>query len=190
MVLPNAVRPPAAIAEAPSDGPFRFLFLGNLRYYPNADAVRFFCSAVLPHMRRNAKAPFEVYVAGMGGSVLLRRLAAKAGVTMVGPVASVAPLYEKANAVIAPIRAGGGTRIKILEAFSYRRAVVSTSIGAEGIDAQDGAEVLLGDAPEELAACCLRLMNDRGLTDSLAGAGWRRWRESYSLESVRAPLDS
>ena len=61
-------------------------------------------------------------------------------------------------------------------------------LGAEGIDVRDGTEVLLGDAPEEFAACCLRLMNDRGLAARLAEAGRRRWRESYSLESMRAAL--
>jgi polysaccharide biosynthesis protein PslH len=190
IVLPNAVRSPARVPEPPPDGPFRFLFLGTLGYYPNADAIAYFCERILPEIRRAAPAPFEVDVAGIGASENLRALAAAAGVRMFGRVPEVASLYESAGAVIAPLRAGGGTRIKILEAFSYRRPVVSTSIGIEGIDARPEEHVLVGDAPEEFAQCCLRLMNDRALSDRLAQAAWARWKEAYSLDALKKSVAS
>jgi glycosyltransferase involved in cell wall biosynthesis len=189
-VLPNAVRSPGQVAERPTSGPFRFLFLGSLGYYPNADAVIYFCERILPEIRRTTSLPFEVEVAGTGASEQLRALAATAGVRLLGRVPEVAPVLETASAVIAPLRAGGGTRIKILEAFSYRRPVVTTTIGLEGIDARAGEHVLVGDAPEEFARCCIQLMNDRALCDRLTHAAWCRWQEAYSMEALKRSVSS
>jgi glycosyltransferase involved in cell wall biosynthesis len=190
VVLPNAVRRPddfpSPPASAPSPGrPFQFLFLGTLGYYPNGDAVKYFCEHILPRMRAGSASPFEVTVAGTGASESLRELAEKAGVQVAGAVPDVSPLYVAANAVIAPIRAGGGTRIKILEAFSRRRPVAATSIALEGIDARHEEQALVADTPEEFAAACLRLMNSPELAGRLAEAAWRLWQRAYSLEAMK-----
>lgn len=189
VVLPNAVRPPAR-AVTPMDSPFRFLFIGTLSYYPNADAVAYFCERVLPEIRRSAPVPFEVDVAGIGGSQRLIASCSTDGVRLLGPVADVARVYENASAVISPVRGGGGTRIKILEAFSYRRPVVTTSIGLEGIEARAEEHVLIGDTAEEFAACCIRLMNDRTLSERLTQAAWSRWRDDYSMEALKKLVSS
>ena len=79
------------------------------------------------------------------------------GVTITGVVADVAPYYQQADIALAPLRAGGGTRLKILEAMARGRPVVSTSLGAEGLDVTHGRDLLLADTPKELAAAVLTL---------------------------------
>lgn len=98
-------------------------------------------------------------------------LAGEPEVTVTGPVADVTPWYESAHAVIVPVRAGGGTRIKILEALAHRRPVVSTTVGAEGLGATPGRHLLVADSPVDFAAECDRLMRDRTLRHALAGQG-------------------
>ncbi len=186
VVLPNAVRSPDDFPSPPSlEKPFQFLFLGTLGYYPNADAVKYFCEHILPHIRAGIVSPFEVTIAGTGVSESLRELAERAGVRMLGTVPDVSPLYSAAHAVIAPIRAGGGTRIKILEAFSRRRAVVATSVALEGIDARHEQQALVADTPEEFAAACIRLMNSPALAGRLAEAACRLWQHAYSMEAMK-----
>jgi glycosyltransferase involved in cell wall biosynthesis len=91
-----------------------------------------------------------------------------ADISVTGFVTDIAAAYRKADAVVVPVRAGGGSRIKLLEAFSYARPVVSTRVGAEGIAVRDAAELLLADAPGDFAAQCVRLMASASLQRALA----------------------
>jgi glycosyltransferase involved in cell wall biosynthesis len=183
-VLPNAlpIPPPAA---APTPRPrFTFLFVGTLGYYPNQDAVAYFCTEVLPRLRAAAAGQFQVDVVGTGPSTVLARLAGPPEVRVLGPVPSVAPAYGEADAVIVPLRGGGGTRIKVLEAFAFRRPVVSTSLGIEGIDAHPEEHVLIGDDPDVFARQCLRLLQDPSLRCRLAANAWSLFTRAYSIEAV------
>jgi len=117
-VLPNAVRLPESVSPRVAGSIFRFLFVGTLSYYPNQDGVRFFCTQVLPILRERARRPFVVNVVGPRDSAGLRDLASRE-VRLAGPVTDLRLWYDESDAVVVPIRAGGGTRIKILEAFSY-----------------------------------------------------------------------
>jgi polysaccharide biosynthesis protein PslH len=167
-VLENVVRPPRPLAPPPAGDPFTFLFVGNLDYYPNDDAARYFCARVLPLLRASARRPFRVRFVGAGPSQTVRLLASEPYVTVTGQVRDVTPWYESAHAVIVPVRAGGGTRIKVLEAFAHRRPVVSTRIGAEGLGVTAGRHLLLADSAPDFAACCAALMRDAGLGGALA----------------------
>jgi hypothetical protein len=92
--------------------------------------------------------------------------------------------------VVAPIRAGGGTRIKILEAWSHRRPVVSTSLGAEGLDARPEREILIADEPDLYCQACQRLMNDRDLVARLVENAHDLFQRRYSIEAMRANVAS
>ena len=153
-ILRNAVRLP----DAPPGGVFRFLFVGTLSYYPNEDGIRFFCEDILPLLREMTRRPFVIDIIGRDGS-RLRKLSCE-DVNVIGDVADVGPYYQACDAVIVPLRAGGGTRIKILEAFSYKRPVVTTSIGVEGIDVTSGQHALVADTPEAFGSACLQLISD------------------------------
>lgn len=156
---PNAVPLPAFIPARRADGPQTILFLATLNYAPNEDAARFFCKAVLPLIRARRKEPIRFLISGRSPGPTVWALAAMPDVEVRANVPEVGPLYAEADLVVAPLRAGGGTRIKILEAFAYRRPVVATTLGIEGIVAQDGRHVLIRDAPEDIAAACVHLLD-------------------------------
>jgi polysaccharide biosynthesis protein PslH len=170
-VLPNVIRPPGPLAPPPDGEPFTFLFVGNFDYYPNSDAARYFCAQVLPLLQASAPGPFRVLFVGASPPATVCALAGEPEVTVTGPVPDVTRWYESAHAVIVPVRAGGGTRIKILEAMAHRRPVVSTTVGAEGLGATPGRHLLVADSPVDFAAECARLMRDRALRHALAGQG-------------------
>jgi glycosyltransferase involved in cell wall biosynthesis len=183
-VLPNAVRV-AEIGPPPWEGsPFIFLFVGTLGYYPNEDALRYFCTRVLPLIRRDARIEVDVNVVGAGSPDGVAMLARLPRVMLVGEVPEVEPYYYRAHAVVVPVRGGGGTRIKVLEAFGYRRPVVSTSIGIEGIEARNEEHVLLADTPEEFARQCLRLMDEPVLRERLASNAFALVTRAYTPEAV------
>ena len=188
-VLLNGVRMPANVPARPAGEVFTFLFVGTLGYYPNEDAVRFLCAEILPRLRELAGDKFVVNIVGTGASESLRQAASVAGVRFIGPVADLGPWYAQSHAIVAPIRAGGGTRIKILEAFSYRRPVVATSMAMEGIDAHADEHAVIGDTSAAFAQQCARLMADGDLCDRLARNALDLVEQRYSLQALRRALE-
>jgi glycosyltransferase involved in cell wall biosynthesis len=188
-VLPNAVRLPAEVPERTAEGIFTFFFVGTLGYYPNEDAVRYLCAEIVPRIRALAGDGFRVNIAGTGASQSLRRDVNMAQVRFLGEVADLHTWYAEADAVVGPVRAGGGTRIKILEAFSYSRPVVATSIAMEGIEARAGEHVLVGDTASDFAQQCARLVTDRELGSRLARNAFTLLLKSYTLQSLANALD-
>jgi len=158
-VVPNAVWRSGPVPPPP-DGPPRLLFVGSLGYVPNADAATVLCREVLPSLGARLGREVLVDVAGSRPSRAVRDLARIPGVTVHADPASVAPLYARAHAAVLPIRAGGGTRIKVLEAFAHGVPVVSTSLGVEGLDVEPGRHALVADDPHALAAACARVLTD------------------------------
>jgi glycosyltransferase involved in cell wall biosynthesis len=185
-VLKNAVRLPTSVTPLcfRSGEVFRFLFVGTLAYYPNEDAMQYFCSEVLPILRERAERPFLVNIVGAYPPERLRSLNSR-DVCVVGTVPDVQPWYEGCHAVIVPIRAGGGSRIKILEAFSYQRPVVTTSIGIEGIEAEAGRHALIADTPAGFAAACIQLISDAELADHLVENSTDLLNTTYTIEALK-----
>jgi glycosyltransferase involved in cell wall biosynthesis len=101
---------------------------------------------------------------------------------------SVLPYYDSSSLVIVPIRVGGGTRIKLLEAFACRRPVVSTTIGAEGIDARAGEHLFLADSPQEFADACIKALNDYPLCRQMTEKSLDLVRERYDTSVVAARI--
>jgi glycosyltransferase involved in cell wall biosynthesis len=166
-VLPNTVAmPPRARSEGPPDA-LTILLVGSMDYHPNEDAALQLVNGVLPGIRRLCPAPVRVLIVGNSPRASVLALASQPDVTVTGAVDSVTPYYRRAAVVVVPIRAGGGTRIKILEAAAHRVPVVSTPMGAEGLEVIDGQELLLAATPEEMAVQCVRLWTDRPLRTRL-----------------------
>lgn len=165
-LLPNVV-PVARTRPGITPDPSRMLFLGTLSYLPNEDGVGWFIRDVLPIIRQS-DARLWLRVAGVGVPERLGPLLGSAGVDFVGPVPDVAPEYAAAGMLVVPLRAGSGTRIKILEAFRHGTPVVSTTIGAAGLSVVSGEHLLLADSPDQLAACCLRLAGDETVRRELS----------------------
>ena len=183
-ILPNALPMREPPGPPPNEAPFTFLFIGTLGYFPNEDAIVTFCRDVLPPLRRMATRPFRVVVAGIGVTSAIRALSTNPEVDVVGAIDDVADAYRQAHAAIVPIRAGGGTRIKILEAFAYRRPVVATPIGVEGIAARHDEHVLIADEPSDLARECARLIASPELGDRLARHAAELFEADYSFEAI------
>lgn len=188
-VLPNVAPGPEVMpgpAERGAAG-FRWLFVGALKYYPNVEGVAWFGREVLPRLR--AARACELIVGGRRLEDRWRRqLEAMDGLRLIGEFARAEEVFAGADALVVPLRSGGGTRIKILEAFANGRPVVSTAVGAEGLEAVDGRDFLRADTVEEFAAQCLRLMDDAGLRARLAENGRRLWAERYSPEAMARVL--
>jgi len=183
-VAPNVVSPPGEPAGLPGDG--EILFVGNLGYYPNQEGIDWFCGQVLPPLRRLAARPFTVRVAGGGlPPRLARRLTGHPEVVLAGPVADLEPLYRQARLAVAPVRAGGGTRIKVLEALVRGRPVVSTLAGAEGIAAESGRGLLLADRPAGFARHCADLLAQPELAAGFGRQGAALVRERFSPPVLR-----
>jgi len=183
-VIPNAAVVPYPRPARPDDPQFDCLFVGALRYGPNIDAVRHFCRCVLPELRSRMGRPVRAAIVGSDPPAEVRALAELDGVTVTGTVPDVRPYYAQAAAAVVPVRAGGGTRIKVLEAFAQGVPVVSTSIGCEGLDSAAGEHLLVADAPAEFAAACHRILTEPDLAARLSVNGWRLVRERYAMDAV------
>jgi polysaccharide biosynthesis protein PslH len=180
--VPNAVRPPGA-SSAPADR-HDLLFVGNLSYAPNVDAACWLCREVMPLM-----AGATLAIVGSRPTSAVRALA-RDGITVAPDVPDVGPWYAGSRVAVAPLRAGGGTRIKVLEAFAHRRPVVATSRGAEGLDlADEGGPVVVADSPAEFAAACRRLLDDPDEAARLAARGEAIVRESATLDVGAASIE-
>ncbi len=107
---------------------------------------------------------------------------------ILGELKSLESCYRETDAVIVPIRAGGGTRIKILEAMSHSKPVVSTTVGAEGLECTPGVELLIGDGAEKFAGCCQELMDDRSKRAVLASRGAKWVGKHHRIENARQAL--
>jgi glycosyltransferase involved in cell wall biosynthesis len=180
-ILPNSVRLPTDVPPRPPAGPF--LFVGTLGYYPNEDACRYLRNEIVPLLP-----DFEFQIVGTGATDRLRRLLFHPAMRIIGEVPQVDPWYHNAAAVLVPVRAGGGTRIKILEAFSFRRPVITTTAGVEGIDARHDQSILVADTPEEFAEACQRVRHNHGLGERLAGNAFSLLNRLYSAEATKKTI--
>jgi glycosyltransferase involved in cell wall biosynthesis len=183
--VPNAVSVPPLISVNKSIEEFTLLFVGTLGYAPNEDAVVFFCHDILAQIRAAADRPVHVIIAGANPGPRVRALAHDQTIEVVGFAPDLSVYYQQAHAAIVPIRVGGGMRIKVLEAFSYHCPVVSTSIGAEGIEAIPEQHLLIADTAEDFANQCLRLMRDPALASMLAQQAYDLVAAHYSLDHVQ-----
>jgi glycosyltransferase involved in cell wall biosynthesis len=142
------------------------LFLGNMSFHPNVDAVRYFAREIFPLILKEE--PLSRFViAGKKPVADVLSLANESTIIVVGEIPDTRPYYSESALVVTPIRYGGGTRVKILEAMAMGKAVVSTSIGAEGIPVLDGKEIVLADLAVDFANQCIRLLNSPDLRASI-----------------------
>jgi glycosyltransferase involved in cell wall biosynthesis len=185
-VVPNGVDLERFVPqpEVPTAG---LVFSGLMRYRPNIDAVVHFVNDILPliHSRR-PEVTFTIVGWGVPDEVR----------SLLGPrvfatdrVPDVRPYLAGASVVVAPIRIGGGTRLKVLEGLAMSKAMVSTSLGCEGVDVVAGRDLLVADRPQDFADAVLRLLDAGGLRQRLGEAGRRLMESSYGWDSSAARLE-
>lgn len=161
------------------------LFIGVIGYPPNADAVVYFCKSVLP-LIRSAVPDARVIVVGHAPPREVRELSASDAVVVTGSVENPVSYYKGCRVCVVPLRAGGGTRLKILEAMAFGRPVVTTSVGCEGLEVMDGEHLLIGDTPETFAENVIKLLRRPELSLQISGAARRLVEQRYDW-SVIAP---
>ena len=177
-------QPKSVIASEPV-----LLFTGTMNYFPNADAVIYFCSEIFPRIQeRHPKAVF--YVVGNHPSEAVKRLETQDGVVVTGYVPDVRPYFEKASVFVAPLRAGSGIQTKNLEAMAMGVPVVTTSVGAMGLEAEVGNELLVADTSVDFAEHVNHLLNNERLRANLAETARTRVETSYSWEAIGDRLKS
>jgi polysaccharide biosynthesis protein PslH len=157
-VVPNGVDCNQFQPLTPFTGPPSLLFIGTMNYPPCTDAAIFFCKEILPEIRKQIP-DIRVWIVGKDPPPEIINLQTD-GVTVTGRVKDVVPYYQQSTACVVPLRAGGGTRLKILEAMALQRPVVSTSIGCEGLEVADNHHLLIANDPEEFAKKTVSLLTD------------------------------
>jgi glycosyltransferase involved in cell wall biosynthesis len=157
-------------------------------WLPNDDAITYFCKEILPLIwERNGK--IKLYVVGKSPSQAVKELAAKDNrVIVTGRVDDVRPYIVKSKVFVVPLRVGGGTRLKILEAMAMGKAIVSTTIGAEGIAYSQDENILLADSPEECANKTVNAISDSSRIQTLGEKGRELVLESYDWRVVGRQL--
>jgi glycosyltransferase involved in cell wall biosynthesis len=176
------------VREAPHAD--RILFFASLDWYPNLDSLEYFLKAILPLVVRSRPGA-RLQVVGKGPAPgLEKQVSGFAGVEFVGEVTDVRPYLAQAAVVVVPLRIGGGSRIKILEALAMGKAVVSTSIGAEGLAVGHGIHLLLADTPADFASRTVDLLTSPQECRRLGGNGRRLVVEHYSWDRAAGALES
>jgi glycosyltransferase involved in cell wall biosynthesis len=184
-VIPNGVDTSFFVPAGGPSTPGYLLYAGTMNYGPNVEAVEYFVSQILPLLQRNAP-DVEFHIVGARPMEPVLRLAAER-VIVHGQVPDIRPSYQRASAVVVPLLRGGGTRLKILEAGACARAIVSTALGAEGLEFVDGRDLLIADSTPEFADGILRLLRDPRLRDRL-GRSARQASERYDWEHIGSQL--
>lgn len=166
------------------------VFTGSMDWLPNSDAVEYFCEEILPHIwEQNPKVKF--YVVGKNPTESIKKIGEKdPRVVVTGGVEDVRPFVERSKVFVVPLRIGGGTRLKILEAMAMNKAIVSTSIGAEGISCVDGRDIVLADKPQDFAGRVLELLDNEARREALGSAGRQLVLGSYDWKIIGQKLNA
>ena len=188
--LPNAVaipntypKPERSVGHVEPADPPTILLQGSLNYPPNMDAVEWLVGEVEPLLR--TKVPdARIRLVGKPTPGVERRHRPPA-VTVVGRVAEMEPELARADLAVVPLRIGSGTRLKILESFAHRIPVVSTTLGADGLDVEDGVHLLVADGAEAFADACRRLLDDVQLRKRLVDAAEELYLRRYEWSAAK-----
>lgn len=160
-------------------------FIGGMNWFPNKDAIVWFDQQVFPEVIR---AEPEVVLDLIGKADHHMKLEHLSNIRVHGFVDDVRMLIEKAAIVVVPIRIGGGTRLKVLEAMSMGKAIVSTSVGVEGIKVEHRKNVLLADSPSDFVSCIHELLNDTDLRQRLGQAARDLVVTEYKWQAIGSSL--
>jgi len=185
-VSPNGVDTQQYQPIADESPTSEMLFIGNMGYEPNVDAANYFCNEVLPLVKKKIADP-TLSIVGINPTASVMRLASDR-VFVTGSVPDVVPYYRRSRICVVPLRAGSGTRLKILEAMALGRAVVSTPVGCEGLGVRDGENILVADSPELFAHHVVRLLTDCELRARIAARAREFVVESYDWDIITGKL--
>lgn len=164
-------------------GVFKFLFVGDSLYFPNLDAIDFLLFEILPGLKKTAKKPFNMTIVGGAiGSKQRRAIEENDSVTFYNDVGDLHQLYGETDAVIVPLKVGGGSSLKFLEALRYKKPVVATPVGSRGFDVKHGVHAMIARNSETIIEHCHALMRDPDLAREISENGHQWFLENHSFE--------
>ena len=176
---------PAPVAPEPA----HMVFTGSMDWLPNEDGMTYFCREILPKIRESEPGA-TLSIIGRAPTPAVRKLGEIAGVDVTGRVDDVRPHIAKGAVYVVPLRIGGGTRLKIFEAMSMGKAVVSTTIGAEGLPVTSGRDVEIADEPSRFAHAVVHLMRDTAARRAIETAARQLVVERYDWSAVAQDFES
>jgi glycosyltransferase involved in cell wall biosynthesis len=164
------------------------VFTGSMDWLPNEDGVLYFVSQILPLIRK-AEPEVTLSIVGRAPTPAVSRLARETGVEVTGRVEDVRPHIALAGVFVVPLRIGGGTRLKIFEAMAMGKAIVSTTVGAEGLPVTPGRDIVIADDPPRFAEAVVRLIRDAHRRQELEASAHRLVVERYDWSVVAGDLE-
>lgn len=168
--------------RAPEDG--LIIFVGSMDWMPNIDAVQYFAEEIYPLIKKR-RPNVRFAVVGRKPAESVKALTRKdSSIIVTGTVDDVRPWMDKARVMVVPLRAGGGTRIKIYEAMAQGTPVVSTSIGAEGLVVKNNENILIADNPEDFANATLKLLDNDTIAKEIAKNARELVEKNFSWQRV------
>lgn len=170
--------------------PSSMVFTGSMDWRPNQDGVRYFIEEIFPLIRRNIPEATFTVVGRKPPQWLIDMAGRSAGVVVTGTVDDVRPYIAESTLYVVPLRVGGGSRLKILEAMSMSRIVLSTTVGAEGLDVADGKNILLSDTPKDFADKACTILGNPGAYQGYAISGRELIMERYTWDAISDVMDS
>lgn len=185
IVMPNGVDTKAL---SPQEGGERrgIVFVGGYTWFPNRDGMEYFAEDILPLIRRRHPNELVTWIGRAGNDVQERF--ARLGIRMTGYVEDIRPFMHRAACVVVPLRIGGGTRLKILDAWALGKAVVSTNIGAEGLALAEGQNILLADDPRGFAEAVCKVLESPGLRKRLEEGGRATAVDLFDWQVLAGPM--
>jgi len=187
-VVPNGVDASYFAPSPQSPEPYSMVFTGAMSYIPNSDAMLYFLDSIFPLIQREIPEA-KIYIVGSGPpKELLRRATDKIVITNF--VDDVRPYVYRSSIFVVPLRMGGGTRLKILEAMAMKKPIVTTSIGCEGIHVRHNESALIADDPETFAQYAVRLLRDAGLGRQLTTNGFELMNAEYEWNVIGTQINS
>ncbi len=186
-VIPNGVDVTHYSPDFTSEELAHLIYIGSMDWYPNEDAVSFFVEEVLPQIQ-NSVPDAKFSIVGGNPSARVQKLGDREGVVVTGRVPEIKPYFAEATVFVVPLRIGSGTRLKILEALAMGKAVVSTTVGAEGLALRDGEEIFIADEPKAFAEAVIRLIADASLRQNIGENGRARVEQDYDWRNIGKKL--
>ena len=164
------------------------LFVGAMDWLPNQDGAEFFVYEIFPYLRQLVPTAQLVLAGRNPSDAMMRRFAMFPDIRFTGTVADLRPVIARAAVCVVPLRIGSGTRLKILEAAAMAKPIVSTRLGAEGLDLRHGSEILLEDDPRAFAEAIALLLTDQARASAMGKAARLVVEREYSIPALRRQL--
>lgn len=187
-IVPNGVDTEALQMKAGKGDASSIIFVASMDSESNHDGALFFLISIFPKIKLKVPS-VSLYLVGRNPKDSLKAFDNEEDIFVTGEVPAVTEFYEKAAVAVVPLRSGGGTRLKILEAMALGIPVVSTSIGCEGLNVEDGKHLLVADDPDLFADAVIELLHNKELSRTLTLASRKTVEEQYDWRSIAALQD-